>query len=235
MKKVLVLFFCMMTMSAFASNDADTYLYKDECPTLGGKMVVDPWKFYKCECTSYVAYKLNEAGIPFSNSYHGVHWGNASNWYNAARSAGVMRPTAPQVGDVAWFDNHVAYVESVSYPKVTMSEYNIEKYGHGTRTMLISEVDGFIRFTPQLPFRRVMDKDALGNTITIYWHPPNVSCKNADMWCYGQCSKEHTRAVCGIAYEQLKNAKPYKYILPDWKNTFFGDADLSTVGNTCQQ
>ncbi len=65
------------------------YPFAGECPNpSGGAMRVDPWNFYKCECTSYVASKLNRRGVPFSNQYKISRWGNASNWSNAD---GVMR------------------------------------------------------------------------------------------------------------------------------------------------
>ncbi len=55
------------------------------CPDVG--QVSDSWCFYTCNCTSYVAWKLNEyftersASNPlFTNSYYGLYWGHAYNW-----------------------------------------------------------------------------------------------------------------------------------------------------------
>lgn len=92
-----------------------------------------------------------------------------------------------------------------------------------------------------VPYRMVSDIDAYGNIIALYWQPTNVSCKNADMWCYdpngrmssaGFCSKEHTNAICYTVYDKLRIID-YKYSLKDWIDTFFTDEDLSTVGNRC--
>ena len=47
--------------------------------------LVDPWQFYNRECTSFVAWRLNsENQVAFNDYWQGQHWGNASNWKNAA-------------------------------------------------------------------------------------------------------------------------------------------------------
>ena len=57
------------------------YPFVGECPNpSGGNLVVDSWNFYKCECTSYVASRLNRRGVPFTNQYKIPHWGNSTNW-----------------------------------------------------------------------------------------------------------------------------------------------------------
>lgn len=66
-------------------------------------------------------------GVAFHNYYGGVHWGNASNWGNAARSLGISVDNAPAVGAIAWWSTgygHVAWVEAVSGGSVTIEEYN---------------------------------------------------------------------------------------------------------------
>ncbi|HSP79860.1 MAG TPA: CHAP domain-containing protein [Myxococcaceae bacterium] len=119
---------CGAGCSEFCST-TNTYNYISECPSPSGGRYsyadVDAWNFYKCECTSYAADKLNERGISFHNYYLGVHWGDASNWVNAAQTAGVSVSTTPQVGDVAWWNGHVAHVDSVNADgSVNISEYN---------------------------------------------------------------------------------------------------------------
>ncbi len=128
---------------------ANTYNYAGECPSpAGGRYStadIDAWRFYKCECTSYAADKVNERGIPFNNSYKGVHWGNASNWKNAALAAGVIVTTTPRAGDVAWWSGHVAYVDSVNADgTVNVSEYNWSPYNYGTRWNV--RATNYIRF-----------------------------------------------------------------------------------------
>ena len=55
----------------------------DEGATLNG-CVVDAWRFYQGQCTSWVAYRLNQLnGVGFSNSYRqpsGQRWGDATQW-----------------------------------------------------------------------------------------------------------------------------------------------------------
>ena len=90
----------------------NTYAYRGVCPTPnGGKKILDKWNEWECECTSYVADRLNERGLPFTSRYKGVRWKSAGNWINAATLAGVPYNKTPRIGDVAWWSRgHVAYV-----------------------------------------------------------------------------------------------------------------------------
>src|SRR5206468_7077852 len=63
-----------------AVNDlgVDDYPYK-------GRRGIDPWRFYECTCTSFVAWRINHTlGIPFENFMRGHQWGNATDWHDAA-------------------------------------------------------------------------------------------------------------------------------------------------------
>src|SRR4051794_39674893 len=107
--------------------------------------LVDPWLFYNRECTSFVAWRLNnDAGAPFTNYYLGEHWGDASNWRHAANQADVTVNDIPAVGAIAWWRagsagssrGHVAWVESVSGSSIEIEEYNYATSGgYGTRTI----------------------------------------------------------------------------------------------------
>lgn len=131
----------LLSVTAYA---ADTYPYQARCPQeIDG--FVDAWNFYGCECTSYVASKLDASGVSgFSNWYKGAHWGNAYLWETAASESSVSADTSPRVGDVAMWRKysggassygHVAYVESVNADgSVNISEYNwATRGGYGTR------------------------------------------------------------------------------------------------------
>ncbi|KAK4151993.1 CHAP domain-containing protein [Chaetomidium leptoderma] len=105
----------------------DDYPYKGSC---GG---VDPWNYYKCQCTSFVAFRINKRlGVKFHNKYKGAAWGNANTWDNAAKATGVKVNSTPVPGCVAQSNTgnygHVAWVTAVNGNKVTIEEYN-----HGTR------------------------------------------------------------------------------------------------------
>ncbi|CAM0140434.1 hypothetical protein VKS41_006445 [Umbelopsis sp. WA50703] len=124
----------------------DDYLYKGQC---GG---VDPWRYFKCQCTSFVAQRINKRlGISFTNKYKGCAFGNAKTWYSAAKSCGVKVNSTPVPGSVAVYTGgsagHVAWVSSVSGNTVHVEEYNWnnpEKYG--TRAVSKSKFTGYIHF-----------------------------------------------------------------------------------------
>lgn len=105
----------------------------DDYPYRGATSGVDPWYFYKGQCTSFVAWRLNSRHhIPFTNHYRGHHFGNANTWDDAARAAGIRVNSTPHVGDVAQSNagsyGHVAWVAKVhSDGTVTVEEYN---YAH---------------------------------------------------------------------------------------------------------
>lgn len=111
------------------------YPYKNSCGP------VDKWKYFKCQCTSFVAWRINERlGIKFHNQYNGTNWGNANSWDEAARKTGVRVDNKPVPGCIAQSNagsaGHVAWVTKVSGNTVTIEEYNFNKYrGYGTRTV----------------------------------------------------------------------------------------------------
>jgi hypothetical protein len=149
---VILAMACMCFESAYAN-----YPYGNVCPNpAGGNLNADQWGFYKCECTSYSAYKIDEelngltvGEIRFSNAYRqptsgshiDTHWSHGKNWNNAANRAGIDVDSTPIPGDIAYWESgntdaqlygHVAFVESVEYDdemnwtKVYISEYNGE-------------------------------------------------------------------------------------------------------------
>jgi surface antigen len=95
--------------------------------------LVDPWQFYNRECTSFVAWRLNsENGVAFTDYWQGQHWGNASNWANAAKALGIPVDDKPSRGAVAWWRagsagssiGHVAWVQTSGDGAITVEEYN---------------------------------------------------------------------------------------------------------------
>ena len=145
---VMLLSTVIIPSSALAISYAD-YPYSQPA----GSYYEDAWNFYQCECTSYVAWCLNNrngirfhnlrkpgsnASLPtsiaaqYSNSswYYG-RWGNANNWKNAAEKLGYTVNTTPAVGAVYWTWNgsisssgHVAWVSEVNGNQVTIEQYN---------------------------------------------------------------------------------------------------------------
>jgi surface antigen len=148
--------------AAAAQYYAYPYPHPPAC-TNGGACVADKWGFYRGQCTSWVAYRLNQrGGVSFTNSYGGKGtWGNAVSW---ARHARVLKMTVngtPTAGSIAWYastkaakDGHVAYVEKVSSPtSIVMSEMNYDA-GNGFWVHTITQSTGdwptsFIHFAGQ--------------------------------------------------------------------------------------
>ena len=124
---------------AIPGPQTNDYPYKGHC---GG---VDPWSFYKCQCTSFVAYRINKRlGIKFTNHYKGHHWGNANTWDEAAKASGVKVNHTPKPGSIAQSNagsaGHVAWVSKVNGDKVTIEEYNwAKREGYSTRTVAKSK------------------------------------------------------------------------------------------------
>jgi surface antigen len=119
--------------------------YPARLKNAGLDALVDPWQFYNRECTSWVAWRLNsENQVAFTDYWQGVHWGNASNWRNAARSLNIPVDDNPTRGAVAWWSagsagssrGHVAWVQTVSDGAITIEEYNYLRAGfYDTRTI----------------------------------------------------------------------------------------------------
>lgn len=143
-------FFVGLSQPILAAN---TYPYPT-APRCGIEgCVADPWGFYKRQCTSYAAWKMNEAGINFYNAMSGPNgagnwnnkFGNATNWNDQAREIGMAVDNTPRYGDIAVFEpgdnfasslGHVSFVESVnSNGTINVSEYNFSPaHGYGTRS-----------------------------------------------------------------------------------------------------
>jgi len=127
----------------FLNGDTTTTV-GDDYPYKGQTTGVDKWNFYKGQCTSFSAWAINSRlGLPFHNYYKGPHWGNAHNWDNAARSAGISVGSTPRVKAIAVRNSgtygHVAYVTKVnSNGSFEVDEYNYggtSRYSHRTTTV----------------------------------------------------------------------------------------------------
>ncbi|MFB9839159.1 CHAP domain-containing protein [Actinoallomurus acaciae] len=126
----------------------DDYPYKSDSSS-----EADPWNFYKRECVSFAAWRIRQRlGVDFTNSYLGVHWGNAINWDNAAASAGVKVDHTAKVGAIAQWNTgtygHVAYVARVNGDgTILLEEYNyLSAHNYDTRTVTASSVGNYLHF-----------------------------------------------------------------------------------------
>ncbi len=106
------------------SNGRDTY--PGQWRNIPMDSVIDSWGMYNRECVSYTAWKVYE------RKGYMPYWGgrgNANQWDDNARAAGIPVDGNPRAGDVAvWhvgYYGHVMYVESVnSNGTINISQYN---------------------------------------------------------------------------------------------------------------
>lgn len=136
------------------SND-----YPSNLASASQDSLVDPWNFYNRECTSFVAWRLNNNnGIPFQNNNYkvaGTHFGSVQDWGAVAKSISITVDTTPATGAVAWWyfsatSGHVAWVTHVnSDGSVVVQDYN---WGYPTNPgqflqhTLTSAPTGYIHF-----------------------------------------------------------------------------------------
>ncbi len=93
--------------------------------------LVDSWGMYNRECVSWTAWKVHYSGR------HMPYWGgigNANQWDDNARRAGIPVDGNPRAGDIAvahWgYYGHVMYVESVNpNGTINISQYNYDFNG----------------------------------------------------------------------------------------------------------
>src|SRR5579875_605686 len=108
----------------------------------------DQWGYEYRNCTSYVAWRLSEAGVSASLF---TDLGNADQWIGAVRGkSGVTVNSTPSAGAVAVWDSpgvgHVAWVDSVSGSTVTVSDYNYAETGAYDQHSIASTPSGYIHF-----------------------------------------------------------------------------------------
>lgn len=88
--------------------------------------IIDSWGMYNRECVSFTAWKV------WSTGRYMPYWGgrgNANQWDDNARAAGIPTDGSPRAGDVAisnrGFYGHSMYVEAVHGDgTITVSQYN---------------------------------------------------------------------------------------------------------------
>lgn len=119
--------------------------YPSNLATAARDSLVDPWGFYNRECTSFVAWRMNNDNhVAFSNNMSGPngttgHFGDATNWAANAASIGYNVNTSPAIGSIAVWPStigHVAYVDAVNADgTINTEEYNWSGDGaYHTRT-----------------------------------------------------------------------------------------------------
>lgn len=110
--------------------------------------IIDTWGMYNRECVSYTAWKVWNSGryMPY---WGGV--GNANQWDDNARAAGIPTDSNPRVGDVAiknaGFYGHAMYVEAVyDDGTIYISQYNAGLDGYYSEARISAAGLVFIHF-----------------------------------------------------------------------------------------
>lgn len=110
--------------------------------------VIDTWGMYNRECVSYAAFKVAQSGR------HMPYWGgrgNANQWDDNARAAGIPVNGTPREGAVAQSDGgfygHVMYVEHVyGDGTILISQYNAGLDGRYSERRISAAGLEFIHF-----------------------------------------------------------------------------------------
>ncbi len=108
--------------------------------------MLDQWREYNRECTSFVAWALYSR-----NGFNMPFYDNANEWGPDAQKRGYLVNASPAIGSVAWSNEgeygHVAYVVAVNGGTITVEEYNEHFNGtYDQRTVAASAFSGFIHF-----------------------------------------------------------------------------------------
>jgi surface antigen len=208
------------------------------------------------ECTSFVEWRLNnDAGVPFTNTYRGVIWGDAGNWIPAATAAGVPINTTPTIGSVAvypaWVQGaggagHVSWVIGVGNGTVTVEDYNFpdayDNYQFYTYSQHVVATAGlkFVHFTGSGGTGYVTGTVMARPTLTVRNGPGtgygitgtfatnariNISCYNVGTTVSGTWADGSTWTT--NVWDGLRNNSTGKF-----NGTYVSDAWMNTGGNT---
>jgi surface antigen len=115
--------------------------------------LIDYWGMYNRECVSWTAFKVHQDYVAGKNNHDMPYWGgvgNANQWDDNARAAGLPVDSNPTVGSIAvsnaGFYGHVMYVEAVSGNTIYVSQYNASFDGQYSETWKYTTGLVFIHF-----------------------------------------------------------------------------------------
>jgi surface antigen len=153
----------------------------------------DPWGYEYRNCTSFVAWKLNQYAVPASDfNFASYRLGEADQWLADAQSSRWNLPTGttPEVDSVAVSVSmdHVMFVTAVNPPgypagDITVQEYNQDRKGDGdsqTAAPLALGISGYIYYRTLmknppsvLSAPTGLSVTRLGNNdVLLKWSPP---------------------------------------------------------------
>ena len=98
--------------------------------------LIDSWGMYNRECVSYTAFRVHQDYIAGENSRDMPYWGgvgNANQWDDNARNAGIPVDGNPTPGSIAISNagayGHAMYVEAVNGNQIYVQQYNASLNG----------------------------------------------------------------------------------------------------------
>jgi surface antigen/predicted nucleic acid-binding Zn-ribbon protein len=121
-------------------TSADHGGYPDAWNNAPQDSMLDPWGMYNRECVSFTAFKVHEDYLAGKNNHDMPYWGgagNANQWDDNARAAGIPVDSNPTAGSIAisnagtW--GHAMYVEAVGtingQQAIYVEQYNADFQG----------------------------------------------------------------------------------------------------------
>jgi surface antigen len=141
--------------------------------------VLDDWKEFNRECTSFVAFRLaSRAGftMPF--------YDDAINWGPRAQKLGYSVNDTPAIGAVAWttaHGGHVAWVADVQGTNVVIEQYNADFHGHYSYATVPASSFKYIHFKDQAPVSVDPPPIQGGSTGPIQGSTPNLQGGNGNV------------------------------------------------------
>ena len=105
--------------------------------------LIDSWGMYNRECVSYTAFKVHQDFLAGKDRHDMPYWGgrgNANEWDEDARAAGIPVDSNPTPGSIAISNagafGHAMYVEAVNGDEIYVQQYNQQltgQYSEGWR------------------------------------------------------------------------------------------------------
>jgi surface antigen len=139
---ILLLFITFTQLASIKPVAASGDDYPLYLKNRGMDTMLDPWKEWNRECTSFVAWRLHSRN-GFELPFHS----NAINWSSIARRLGYKVDNKPAVGSVAWFGyGHVAWVAAVFGDNVTIEQYNANRRVTYSRAVIPAHSARYIHF-----------------------------------------------------------------------------------------
>lgn len=124
-------------------GDAGNGGYPNDWAYAAQDSLLDSWGMYNRECVSYTAFKVHQDFLSGKNDHDMPYWGgigNANQWDDNARDAGIPVDNNPTPGSIAvsnaGFYGHVMYVEAVKGDQIYIQQYNQQlngQYSEGWR------------------------------------------------------------------------------------------------------